>query len=107
MLFFAVALGHHSAAATYDASHSLTLTGTVAEFSFRNPHSFLYIDVDTGPYKGRRYVVEMSSAGVLEDSGWRASTVKPGDHIRITVFPSRTGKAAGLCRDLTKVLVLK
>jgi len=99
--------GHHSAAATYDASPSLTLTGSVAEFAFRNPHSFLYIDVDAGRYKGRRYVVEMSSAGVLGNSGWTASRLKPGDHIRITVFPSRTGKAAGLCRDLTKVLVLK
>jgi hypothetical protein len=49
----------------------------------------------------------MSSAGVLGNSGWRASTVAAGDHIRITVFPSRIGKAAGLCRDLTKVLVLK
>ena len=100
-------MAHHSAAATYDSGHPLTLTGTVAEFSFRNPHAFLYIDVDAGAYKGRRYVVEMSSAGVLGNSGWRASTVKAGDHIRITVFPSRTGKPAGLCRDLTKVLVLK
>jgi len=41
----------------------------------------------------------MSSAGVLGNSGWRASTVKAGDRIRITVFPSRTGTAKGLCRE--------
>jgi hypothetical protein len=92
-------LGHHSAAATYDAAHPITLTGAVAEFRFRNPHTFLYIDVDAGTYKGRRYVVEMSSAGVLGNSGWRASTVKPGDHVRLTVLPSRAGTASGLCRD--------
>ena len=100
-------LGHHSAAATYDDLHPLTLTGTVAEFRWRNPHTFLYVDVADGEFKGRRYVVEMSSAGVLGNSGWTASHFKPGDHIRITVFPSRAGKAAGLCRDLTKALVLK
>ena len=92
-------LGHHSAAATYDAAHPLTLTGTVAEFHFRNPHSFLYLDVTTGIHKDRRYVVEMSSAGVLGNTGWTASRLKPGDTVRITVLPSRAGKPAGLCRE--------
>jgi hypothetical protein len=99
LTFAAAALGHHSAAATYDASRLLTLTGQVARFDFRNPHCFLHIDVDAGPYKGRRYVVEMSSAGVLANRGWRASSVKAGDRVRITVMPSRAGNAAGLCRD--------
>ena len=92
-------LGHHSAAATYDAGHPLTLTGTVAEFRWRNPHSFLTLDITTGSYKGRRYVVEMSSAGVLGNSGWTASRLKPGDTVRITVLPSLAGKPAGLCRE--------
>ena len=92
-------IGHHSAAATYDAAHPLTLTGTVAKFHFRNPHSFLYLDVTTGTYKDRRYVVEMSSAGVLANTGWTASRLKPGDVVRITVLPSRAGKPAGLCRE--------
>ena len=91
-------VGHHSAAATYDALRPVTLTGTVAEFAWRNPHCVLYIDVDAGPYKERRYVVEMSSAGVLGNAGWRRSTLKPGDTIRITVLASRAGNAAGLCR---------
>ena len=108
-------VGHHSAAATYDATRSVTITGKVAAFVFRNPHSFLYIDVGAGPYKGRRYVVEMSSAGVLGNEGWTASTVHAGDDIAVTVLPARTGKPAGLCRDcelringtVTKASILK
>jgi uncharacterized protein DUF6152 len=92
-------LGHHSAAAKYDASRPVTLHGKVSEFAWRNPHCFLYIDVDAGLYKGRRYVVEMSSAGVLANAGWTTSTLKAGDDIRITVLPARAGNAAGLCRD--------
>ena len=91
-------MAHHSAAATYDAFRSVTITGHVARFAFRNPHCFLYIDVDAGPYKGRVYVVEMSSAGVLGNSGWTASTLAAGDKIRLTVLPARAGTAAGLCR---------
>ncbi len=92
-------LAHHSAAAKYDASHSLTLTGTVSAFSWRNPHCFLYLDVTSGDYKGRRYVVEMSSAGVLSSAGWSRSRLRPGDTVEITVMPARAaGSAAGLCR---------
>ena len=90
---------HHSAAATYDADHSITLTGQVFEFAWRNPHCFLYLDVDAGPFAGKRYVVEMSSLGVLGNNGWTKATVKAGDVVRITVLPARSGKAAGLCRD--------
>jgi hypothetical protein len=72
----------------------------VSEFAWRNPHCFLYIDVTTGDYKGRRYVVEMSSAGVLAHAGWSKSRIQAGDAIQITVLPARmNGMAAGLCRD--------
>src|SRR3954470_12447844 len=98
MLLASPASAHHSAAAKYDAFAPLTLTGRVASFAWRNPHCFLYVDVDAGAFKGRRYVVEMSSAGVLSSAGWNRSRIKPGDAIDITVLPARTGTAAGLCR---------
>jgi uncharacterized protein DUF6152 len=101
------AFAHHSAAAKYDALHPVILTGTVSAFSFRNPHSFLYLDVEAGPHKGRRYVVEMSSAGVLGNAGWSVSTLKPGDEIAITVLPARAGSAAGLCRDQCEIRVIR
>lgn len=93
-------VGHHSAAAKYDALHQVTLTGKVSEFAWRNPHCFLYLNVESGDYKGRRYVVEMSSAVVLSAAGWSKSRVKPGDTVEITVLPARDAKSAsGLCRD--------
>ena len=94
----APAFAHHSAAAKYDAASPLTLSGTVSAFVWRNPHCFLYLDVDAGAFSGRPYVVEMSSAGVLANAGWSRSRLKPGDVIRITVLPARAGSAAGLCR---------
>ena len=93
------AAAHHSAAARYDADHPLTLTGTVAEFTWRVPHCFLYLHVTSGPFAGRRYAVEMSSAFVLQQAGWTRSQFAPGETVQITVLPSRVGAAAGLCRD--------
>ncbi len=98
LLVSAPASAHHSAAAKYDASASVTIDGTVSAFLWRNPHCFLYVDVRDGVFAGQRYVVEMSSAGVLASAGWDRSRVKPGDAIEIAVLPARAGTAEGLCR---------
>jgi ABC-type transport system substrate-binding protein len=94
-----VAAAHHSAAATYDATQSIPITGTVATFAWRNPHSHLYIAVTDGPYKGKEYVIELSSPVVLADEGWSRTTFKAGDRVTVYVNPSRAGAAIGLCRN--------
>jgi hypothetical protein len=92
------ASAHHSAAATYDATQSIPITGTVARFAWKNPHSHLYIDVTAGPFKGKEYVIELSSPVVLEEAGWSRTTFKAGDRVTVYVNPSRTGAPIGLCR---------
>jgi hypothetical protein len=93
-----VAWAHHSAAATYDATQSIPITGTVARFAWKNPHSHLYVDVTAGPFKGKEYVIELSSPVVLEEAGWSRTTFKAGDRVMAYVNPSRTGAPIGLCR---------
>ena len=95
------ASAHHSAAATYDASQSIPITGTVSTFAWRNPHSHLYICVTDGPFKGKEYVIELSSPVVLADEGWTRSTFKAGDRVTVYVNPSRTG-APGLRARLSR-----
>src|SRR5215467_4134182 len=94
-----MAWAHHSAAATYDATRSIPITGTVASFAWRNPHSHLYIDVTDGPFKGKEYVIELSSSVVLEEVGWSRTSFKAGDRVTVYVKPSRTGAPIGLCRN--------
>jgi hypothetical protein len=93
-----VAEAHHSAAATYDATQSIAITGTVATFAWKNPHSHLYVDVTAGPFKGKEYVIELSSPVVLEEAGWSRTTFKAGDRVTVYVNPSRAGAPIGLCR---------
>jgi hypothetical protein len=92
------ASAHHSAAATYEGTHSMAITGTVAAFAWRNPHSHLYVDVTDGAFKGQPYVIELSSPVVLAEQGWSPTMFKAGDRVTVHVQPSRTGAAIGLCR---------
>jgi len=93
-----VVLAHHSAAATYDATRSIPITGTVVSFAWTNPHSHLYVHVTDGPFRGQEYVIELSSPVVLAGEGWSRASFKAGDRVTVHVLPSRTGAALGLCR---------
>src|SRR5262245_52460565 len=95
-----LALSHHGTNISYDHSKPVTLTGTVTEFVWQNPHSQIYFDV-----KDARGVVhwaaEMNSPGVLSrQEGWTRRTVKAGDEITITLFPSKAGTPVGVAMRL-------
>jgi hypothetical protein len=86
---------HHSPA-MFDPAKQLTLTGTVREFQWTNPHSYIQLMVtpDSGPEQ--EWSLEMGANVYLYNLGWRPSTVKAGDTLTVTVVPLRSGKPGGL-----------
>ena len=95
------ALAHHSAAGI-DRTKTVTLVGTVKEFGWRNPHSYMEIDVpaETGGATVT-WKVEMTSPAFLIRAGWKATTLKPGDKVTVKVFPLRDGDPGGLFQSVT------
>jgi hypothetical protein len=90
VLFFGMAAyAHHSIGATYDASKETKLEGKLAQFDFRNPHSFVHLDVTAKDGKVERWAVEWGGAGALTGQGVTRSTLKVGDEVTITGNPAR------------------
>src|SRR4029078_12386640 len=86
---FAVPLGaHHSAAAYYDVTKSITLTGRMARVDWRNPHVFFYITVTDRAGKPTTWTLETQSPIGLEDLGLRKAAIKAGDPITIDIMPA-------------------
>ena len=78
------ALAHHGFAGRYDEEHPVTVSGTVAEFQFINPHSLIIFEVSDATGKVERWQAELGSAGSLHRAdGWNEDTLKPGDKITI------------------------
>ena len=95
------ALAHHSAAGI-DRTKTVTLVGTVKEFGWRNPHSYMEIDVPAETGGGTvTWKVEMTSPAFLIRAGWKATTLKPGDKVTVKVFPLRDGDPGGLFQSVT------
>jgi hypothetical protein len=84
------ALAHHGGSA-YDASHPLTVTGTVKEFQFIQPHPLITLDVKDGQGAVTEWSVEMTAPNHLVHYGWNGKKLKPGDQITVTGLPSKNG----------------
>ena len=81
---------HHSFAATYHEDKTVKIEGTLVQFQFRNPHSFVQVDAPDDKGVMQRWGIEWGGAGQLGGQGVNRYTLKAGDHIIITGNPGRT-----------------
>ncbi len=88
------ALAHHSHA-MFDMSREVTVTGTVTNYSYRNPHVFLHLDVKNDKGEVTSWAVEMSNISNMQSRGIYLSTFKPGDVVTVKLNPLRDGRLGG------------
>ena len=88
------ARAHHSFA-IFDQAHPIELIGIVQEFKFSNPHTFIVLRVNGQNARSVVWNLEGQSANSLRWSGWSQESLKPGDQVRITVEPLRSGAPGG------------
>src|SRR5712692_5764442 len=90
-------LAHHGTNISYDHGKPTTLTGAVTEFVWQNPHCQIYFDVKGANGTVEHWTGELNSPGVLARSeNWTRKTVKVGDQITVTLFPSKAGTPVGV-----------
>jgi hypothetical protein len=95
------AFAHHSAA-MFDHEKQVTLQGTVKEFQYTNPHSWLQVLVMTADGKIAEWGFEAEGPSTLLRAGIKAKTFQPGDKVTIVAFPMKDGRAAGALISATK-----
>ncbi len=96
------AFAHHGAAA-YDSSKMVTVTGTVTDFQFINPHVMITMDVkDPSTGKIEKWEGELTSPNHLERAGWTKSTIKVGDEVTMTGAALKSGAPAMAIRKVMK-----
>ena len=92
LLIGGVGSAHHSYAATYDTSKDLKLEGKLVQFVYRNPHTFVHVQVQDDAGKAQRWAVEWSGTSQLAGAGVTRDTLKVGDTVVITIHPSRVAR---------------
>ena len=80
---------HHSFAATYFEDRTMQIEGKIVQFQFRNPHSFIHVEVKDEKGQLLRWAVEWGGAGQLGSQGVTNETLKYGDVVTIIGNPGR------------------
>ncbi len=96
LLFFMICLAcllpahaHHSWPAVFQADKEIIIEGTVKEFLFRNPHSWLFVEVIDDKGNTEQWDVEMGPAMGYAKIGITKETFRPGDQVMILGNPGR------------------
>ncbi|HET9385868.1 MAG TPA: DUF6152 family protein [Gemmatimonadales bacterium] len=88
---------HHSFS-VFNTSETKTVTGTVKEIEWTNPHIWLWVNVPNDKGGVDVYAFEGMSPNFLERRGWTRTTLKAGDKITVDYNPLRDGKNGGMFR---------
>ncbi len=88
------AFAHHSFAA-FAGGETLTINGTVTEWTWANPHCLLKFDVMTDSGEVVHWVTETQAPANMIDAGWRKNDLKPGDEVTVTVRQANNGYPIG------------
>ncbi len=83
------AFAHHSVAATYLVGKTVRIEGTLKEFLWRNPHSFMRVEAPDEKGERHLWIIEGAAPQQLTESGLSQSTLRPGDRVVITGIPAR------------------
>src|SRR4051812_4825816 len=90
-----MALAHHSSSG-FAVESTKTISGTVKEFQFKNPHSWIQVNVTNEAGKVTEWSVEWGSPNQLGREGVRPSTFPPGAQVTIKLRPDLTGAPVGI-----------
>jgi hypothetical protein len=82
-------LAHHSASATYIHGKIVKIEGTLKEFIWRNPHSFIKVQAPDEKGEMQMWVIEGAAAATLAEQGITTNALRPGDHVIVTGYPGR------------------
>jgi hypothetical protein len=100
-LLSATAAAHHSRHATYDAEKRVELRGIVTRLEWRNPHIWVFLDVEDAAGDVIGWGCEGAAPNALFRRGWRPDSLKPGDEVTVSGEAARNGTTNCNMRSVT------
>ena len=88
------AYAHHSMNG-FDRAKTITIKGTVKQFKWANPHSWIEVEVINDKGMPELWNLEMTAPGILARAGWKSTMLKAGDKVSFGVHPMVNGDIGG------------
>ena len=94
----APASAHHSVPVNFDQSKEITITGTLTEIKWVNPHSRFRVNVAGDDGKTVEWLVEMGAINTMKRAGFETERFNIGDTLTIIGWPGRGRERTMLLR---------
>ena len=94
-------LAHHSDAGV-DMESVVAFDGTVREFSWKNPHVYLTVDVEQDGGAEISWELQLGAVTILSRRGWTSETLSIGDQVSVRANPAEDGRRYGILLSVEK-----
>jgi hypothetical protein len=84
----ALPAAHHSLAAEFDVSRTVTIAGVITKMEWKNPHSWLYVDVKDAQGRVISWAIEFGAPNALYRRGWRRDDLPANLQVTVTGYPA-------------------
>ena len=101
MLLSANTWSHHSDAAL-DLNTVLNITGSVTEYSLRNPHAYVTVAVTGANNTVTEWDIQMASGITMRRLGWTPDSLAIGETVNVGLLPALDGRPYGLLTSITR-----
>jgi hypothetical protein len=85
----------------FDTNKTMTVEGSVKEFHWTNPHSWIFVMVPNAQGQPEEWAIELGSPSGLVRQGWEPKTVTPGMKVKVLLRPLKDGKVGGQFLQIT------
>jgi hypothetical protein len=85
----------------FETTKTVTLNGAVTAFEWTNPHAYIELDVKDEAGAVKHWSVELGSPSILQQGGWKFSTLKKGMEVTLVLNPLKNGNPGGLLVQAT------
>src|SRR5688572_24112532 len=82
---------HHSLAAEFDVESTLTVTGTITEMKWTNPHSWLTVEGKDENGVTGKWAIEFAAPNALYRRGWRRTDLPASATVTVTGYKAKDG----------------
>jgi hypothetical protein len=100
LMMAGLAYGHHSMEG-FDRAKNVTLVGTVKQFKWANPHSWIELEITNDKGQPETWNIEMTAPFILVKAGWKSTSLKPGDKVTVVGHPQKSGEPGALFVSVT------
>jgi Family of unknown function (DUF6152) len=103
VLIAAPTYAHHNMSAIFDFNQRFTETGSLADMDWRNPHIYLFVEVESDNGEIEKWSFEGPPPVFFRNRDFARSDIEASLGMTVTVEASRArdGSLSGLIRELT------